>query len=190
MRGVRRIGRYILNMLAALSLVLCVATCLLWVRSYSRCDLLRYLSDGKHVGDVDYFVCSMNGRIALTRLVEIRPDELNFTPPGRLPTGFSRQLLHVDGTVLGGDESLWNRIGFAAWSAGSAKNSNSAERVCVIPYWFIATLFALAPIFRSRALLSSRRRGRPGACRKCSYDLRATPDRCPECGTMPTNVKA
>ena len=44
----------------------------------------------------------------------------------------------------------------------------------------------LLPAVRRR--LASRRARRPGFCRRCGYDLRATPERCPECGAEPPAV--
>jgi hypothetical protein len=55
-----------------------------------------------------------------------------------------------------------------------------------------AALLAMLPAWRwglptavaIGSSLMQRRRGRTGVCPICGYDLRATPDRCPECGTQ------
>ncbi len=50
------------------------------------------------------------------------------------------------------------------------------------PHWFLVLLTAVMPVTWVIAILRRRRLARRGLCRRCGYDLRATPGRCTECG--------
>jgi hypothetical protein len=55
--------------------------------------------------------------------------------------------------------------------------------------WWPAATTAALPLLRGTLWLvrrvRTRRRRTAGQCRLCGYDLRATPDRCSECGAVP-----
>jgi hypothetical protein len=54
----------------------------------------------------------------------------------------------------------------------------------VVLHWLFVVTFAALPLLRFRAWRRHRRQAKAGTCAKCGYDLRATPARCPECGTV------
>ena len=51
------------------------------------------------------------------------------------------------------------------------------------PYPVALALTLVLPAIWIRQFLKHRKASRSGRCSECGYDLRATPDRCPECGT-------
>jgi hypothetical protein len=59
--------------------------------------------------------------------------------------------------------------------------------------WVLGLVFVVFAIWGFRGALAMLRRyprRKPvGVCPACGYDLRATPDRCPECGTVPASAK-
>jgi hypothetical protein len=67
------------------------------------------------------------------------------------------------------------------------------SRRLLIPRWsviVIIALFAVPPVVRARSYWQRRRAVREGHCAVCNYDLRASPERCPECGTAVARGKA
>jgi hypothetical protein len=52
-----------------------------------------------------------------------------------------------------------------------------------VPHWFIILITGPLPLRRLLRIRRRRQRRKRGLCVNCGYDLRASPDRCPECGT-------
>jgi hypothetical protein len=70
----------------------------------------------------------------------------------------------------------------------NAPSETHVRRYFAAPLWMLAFLAGVWPLI-SIALTIRRRRRRKraalvGCCQRCSYDLRGTPDRCPECGAL------
>jgi len=141
-----------------LLLALCVAA--VWVRSYLVRDVLS-LAWPRHRADV----LSTSGQFVVV-------EEPSETAHLARRVAWRRQ---ADVIPYGSSvrEAL---VRFQVHRSGTA-------RVWVFPQWPLVVAAALAPAVG----VVRRRRTRvvPGTCRRCGYDLRATPERCPECGAVP-----
>lgn len=164
--------RRLLNLLTALSLLLCLAALALLVRSHWRADWVTHSAITKadqRVVSNDWAFFSESGGVTITLRVWSWDDDF------RSHTG-----AHWDrGTnpIRSGRFNDWFFFG-GQWMAADPRSP--WMRGVAFPLWTPALLFALRPAARLQRRL---RRQRPGHCPRCGYDLRATPDRCPECGT-------
>lgn len=77
-------------------------------------------------------------------------------------------------------KTVWQRLGFT-WTPVPSGRSHRLN--LGFPYWLP---FAVLQVPFAWWLPKRLKRQRSsGCCTRCGYDLRATPDRCPECGTVP-----
>jgi hypothetical protein len=154
----KRLFRWAFNG-AAVSALLFVATCVIWARSYFVAEEFAWSDDSRLVG------------LRISRGT-IRACYCSYyTYP--IPNGF----FHGSGTL--GHET----IVFSPYYGDDKE----------IPLWKItAILLLIAAVHPLRwfeahvkRAYGEMRRRQLGLCPSCGYDLRATPNRCPECGAMP-----
>jgi hypothetical protein len=182
--------RRLLNLLTALSLLLCVAVVVLWVRSYLVADLITWRS-GEPVGAQGWYDASSAGG-GLRLQCQWHAFEGTPAPAGvrveyqmQWPEGWWRE---DPAAVTGAAGSWWwGRRGFAFERTRQRRPASyglvSVQRRLFVaaPHWLPAIAAALAPaLWLARTVRKSRRSG--NLCPTCAYDLRATPARCPECG--------
>jgi hypothetical protein len=165
----RRLPHILLNTATVVSLVMCAATAVMWVRSYHAIDSFLYnVTPRQQLG-----VQAEHGYLFLsdTRLHPPVGSTVMFASDG----GFS-----TTPPVPWEDRSPDAVLGFGR-QAVSWRDGNFTSIRIPLAWALVACLLAPAVWVVRQA----RRRKGAGLCPACGYDLRATPDRCPECGAVP-----
>jgi hypothetical protein len=172
----RRLG----NILGGVLLGLCVATLVLWPLSYRKglqWDLFLSLVFRSGVGIVQ--IEAYGGGIAANRWGP------NIGPR----------------TMVGPPTSEWGEISGWHWGDFEWRSYRVVRGIhkpppgvtyaltrWQAPWWSLAVLefgsLALWWLLWFVPLRRTRRWAKEGRCPRCGYDLRASPDRCPECGTL------
>jgi hypothetical protein len=193
----KRFRRWLFNLFAGVSLALCCGTMALWVRSYWRNDA---------ISRTQYF--PLDGHPVSENWIPDLPANYSATPP---PIAISRYIMFLslrgEGEIAGHHNveriifslpgwyrfhepahgslrSQTNRFGFL-WM--TEDHPGMASFTVRFPIWPIVAVTAILPTcWLFRPYRRKRRRMRKGLCPHCGYDLRATPNRCPECGTIPS----
>jgi hypothetical protein len=158
---------------------LCICICGLWVRSYWWSDQVGRNSSppgplinwgtllvlpGPPTGTF-YGVVTQGGNFYIVRFL---------TWDSQTPkTGWScARFVPTNGSL--NDFAMMSFAGFSFNWHGT----DSTLGFVSVPIWLLLLACAFPPL---RKWIRARRQPVPGHCRRCSYDIRATPDRCPEC---------
>jgi hypothetical protein len=154
----------------------------LWVRGRWSCDTVTHLSREESVwlGAVSYRNCVEVYTLRLQGLRLKRPHPFVTGPAESFDPGHNWDAYGLDSRFRWGNLGL--ALGRGRPPAVPGANASVYLRgwSLIVPDWLIASTFAALALTLSRLRPSNRL---AGLCATCGYDLRASPDRCPECGS-------
>jgi hypothetical protein len=199
--------RKLTNFARVASLLLSVAVVALWVRSHAVMDLVSRTTTHGTPLDGGSRECGVRSNLG-ELVVVIHPYEYHRTTPPALDEDDGwigdPALQPLRWTSADVDPQFavrhttvhppygHNAAGFAygryASPVSRSPDGSWSQRwqyTSSAPHWFVALALAFPAAARAFRRHRRRRRDAAGSCQGCGYDLRASPDRCPECGTVP-----
>ena len=171
--------RRLLNLFTALSLLLFLGVVGLWVRSYWGTDLASYsqlfptASPSTTQCREWNFLTARGKAVAEFRKYSFEPGEWTYEGG-----------IHVESLQPAELHYFARRLPRRVLGFGYSSVPTPGERdvVLTFPLWLLALVLAAMPTVRAYRRLRAPRS--PGSCSRCGYDLRASPDHCPECGAV------
>jgi outer membrane protein assembly factor BamB len=176
--------------IAALCLGLSAVTIATWLRSYSESQFFgtRTLDSTPEAdGLTSKGIASRNGVLKIGGWRAVRVGALR-TRAVIADTRVQFELVPLEQDAENPDDS---RPGLGITSFALTRQSRSSgmalgpqsDHSLSVPHWFVAMLLAIPPLAWITGLWRDRRRYPKGHCPQCGYDLRASGEVCPECGT-------
>jgi hypothetical protein len=192
---VKRFIPYVVPTLTVASLLVFVAMLAMWTRSH-----LIPFGDGLAIGwrprtEVRPYVCGGIGVISYDGGLDITRNRLVLTQERDIAPYLKQAERGMSYMRMGGvgPHARFSQTLKFDWKAPHVtRASRPPQKVAWqwqfrLPYWFISLPPAILPalwVNRRRKLRRERRRAASGLCLNCGYDMRTTPERCPECGSL------
>lgn len=178
------------NFVSLLSLVLLAATLVLWASSY-----LGFLSlDHEWGGDRHLCISAYRGTLRVQHTVDFWTYSPRPVVNGSTSVAWSDPPVQFT-TPDSGTCRDWRLLGFAWYESNGGVGPNIVTSKYVmtgdqfgqrwwveVPLWSLALLGAVPPVHSLWVRSRRRVQASKGLCVHCGYDLRSTPERCPECG--------
>ena len=182
--------RWVFNIAAGVSTVLCLAILAVGIASYWRAfGLVRCWKHPAGRGDV-LLGCGIECVAGSARIIwerEYFDGGLEFS--GNKSSMWDYYTNDYSAGEPDGMSSFFfayletrRRWGFYWEPAGKYGLGSGLSSGVGLPYWLVASPLVILPAVKMLLWFTRRKRASLSQCRRCGYDLRATPDRCPECG--------
>ena len=178
MLPMRRLARHLSAIASALSLALCIGVMLLWGRSYDVADTVAYwrrVPSGKSA----WMLSTYDGHVVVRRFGFVSGS----WGSGKWASDKAGWMFETRPL----DWPIWPQAGArepgGKYEMGFGLLRQPEQRAVAFPFWFACLVLLVLPIRRANRWARGRRWARAGRCSGCGYDLRASPDKCPECGT-------
>jgi hypothetical protein len=172
----RRLVKALRGALAVCCVLLFFLSAALWIRSLSYWDVLAVRVGRVHVS-LNTWPDVVN--VGVTRRVEADGAtgdfEWRFIPAEIDTERIGRNWKNFNWSAAAGNE----------WDPVRKRRYRIVGHYLTLPFWLVMSVSGVPLLPRGVRWLRDRRRRlrvRRGVCAACGYDLRASPDRCPECG--------